>query len=87
MRMRRIHAAQSTRKFLQDQNCYLNAGKISVLLRLLEDYRKAERKILIFSQVRSYCFNNRFKRYHADKPRIVHTDTRHSSSDFEAQGH
>ncbi|KAG2119657.1 SNF2 family N-terminal domain-containing protein [Suillus discolor] len=41
---------KSTRKFLQDQNCYLNAGKISVLLRLLEDYRKAERKILIFSQ-------------------------------------
>lgn len=41
---------KSTRKFLQDQNCYLNAGKISVLLRLLDDYRKAERKILIFSQ-------------------------------------
>lgn len=41
---------KSTRKFLQDQNCYLNAGKISVLLRLLDDYRKVERKILIFSQ-------------------------------------
>lgn len=41
---------KSTRKFLQDQSCYLNAGKISVLLRLLEDYRKAGRKILIFSQ-------------------------------------
>ncbi|KAG2078996.1 hypothetical protein BDR04DRAFT_1086056 [Suillus decipiens] len=41
---------KSTRKFLQDQNCYLNAGKISVLLRLLDDYRRADRKILIFSQ-------------------------------------
>ncbi|KAG1732213.1 SNF2 family N-terminal domain-containing protein [Suillus paluster] len=41
---------KSTRNFLQDENCYLNAGKISVLLRLLEDYGKEDRKVLIFSQ-------------------------------------
>ncbi|KAG0707327.1 SNF2 family N-terminal domain-containing protein [Suillus ampliporus] len=41
---------KSTRKFLQDEKCYLNAGKISVLMRLLEDYGKAGRKVLIFSQ-------------------------------------
>ncbi|OAX43317.1 hypothetical protein K503DRAFT_789609 [Rhizopogon vinicolor AM-OR11-026] len=41
---------KSTRKFLQDEKCYLHSGKISALMRLLEEYGKADRKILIFSQ-------------------------------------
>ena len=42
---------QSIRKFLKNENIYLNAGKIIVLLKLLERYQKEDRKILIFSQV------------------------------------
>ncbi|KAH7888749.1 SNF2 family N-terminal domain-containing protein [Phlebopus sp. FC_14] len=41
---------KSTRKYLQDEECYLNAGKVTVLLRLLEEYAAEERKVLIFSQ-------------------------------------
>jgi SWI/SNF-related matrix-associated actin-dependent regulator 1 of chromatin subfamily A len=42
---------QSTRKYLQDDDCYLDAGKIHVLMRLLAEYSKEGRKVLIFSQV------------------------------------
>jgi SWI/SNF-related matrix-associated actin-dependent regulator 1 of chromatin subfamily A len=42
---------QSTKKFLQHDDCYLEAGKVEVLLHLLEKYRLEERKALIFSQV------------------------------------
>lgn len=42
---------QSTRKYLQDENCYLDAGKVQVLMRLLGEYSKERRKVLIFSQV------------------------------------
>ncbi|KAF4620842.1 hypothetical protein D9613_000722 [Agrocybe pediades] len=41
---------KSTRKYLQNQDCYVNAGKVQVLLKLLEDYRNQGRKILVFSQ-------------------------------------
>ncbi|KAJ6593959.1 SNF2 family N-terminal domain-containing protein [Mycena capillaripes] len=41
---------KSTRKYLQDNDCYLDAGKVQTLLRLLDDYRGQGRKILIFSQ-------------------------------------
>ncbi|GLB37463.1 putative SNF2 family N-terminal domain containing protein [Lyophyllum shimeji] len=41
---------KSTRKFLQDQNCYLDAGKVQVLLKLLTGYRQEGRKVLVFSQ-------------------------------------
>ncbi|KAG9316574.1 hypothetical protein JVU11DRAFT_2627 [Chiua virens] len=41
---------KSTRKYLQDEKCFLDAGKVTVLLRLLEDYGQQKRKVLIFSQ-------------------------------------
>ncbi|KAF7782591.1 hypothetical protein Agabi119p4_1967 [Agaricus bisporus var. burnettii] len=41
---------RSTKKFLQNENCYREAGKVKVLLELLEKYKSEERKILIFSQ-------------------------------------
>ncbi|KAF8444561.1 SNF2 family N-terminal domain-containing protein [Boletus edulis BED1] len=41
---------KSTRKYVKDEKCFLDAGKITVLLRLLEDYTQQKRKILIFSQ-------------------------------------
>jgi SWI/SNF-related matrix-associated actin-dependent regulator 1 of chromatin subfamily A len=42
---------QSTRKYLQDDASYLEAGKVTVLLELLKQYSKHNRKVLIFSQV------------------------------------
>ncbi|KAF8161134.1 SNF2 family N-terminal domain-containing protein [Crassisporium funariophilum] len=41
---------KSTRKYLQDQGCYIDAGKVQVLLKLLSGYAKEQRKVLIFSQ-------------------------------------
>ncbi|TFY75886.1 hypothetical protein EWM64_g8126 [Hericium alpestre] len=41
---------RSTQRFLQDNECYLQAGKIETLLKLLVEYHAANRKILIFSQ-------------------------------------
>ncbi|KAF5386168.1 hypothetical protein D9615_002226 [Tricholomella constricta] len=41
---------KSTRKYLQDEKCYLDAGKVQVLMKLLTDYRKDGRKVLVFSQ-------------------------------------
>ncbi|GJE95475.1 ATP-dependent helicase [Phanerochaete sordida] len=41
---------KSTRKFLQSEDCYLQAGKVKVLLKLLEGYRAQGRRVLIFSQ-------------------------------------
>ncbi|KAJ7072272.1 SNF2 family N-terminal domain-containing protein [Mycena amicta] len=41
---------KSIRKYSRDQSCYLNSGKVQVLLRLLTDYKKQQRKVLIFSQ-------------------------------------
>jgi len=41
---------KATRKYMQKDSCYLDAGKITVLLKLLEDYIKQGRKVLIFSQ-------------------------------------
>jgi len=43
---------QATRQFLLDNSCYLDSGKVTVLLSLLEDYIKQGRKILVFSQVK-----------------------------------
>ncbi|KAI0267146.1 SNF2 family N-terminal domain-containing protein [Gloeopeniophorella convolvens] len=40
----------STRKFLQDEGCYLEAGKVQTLLRLLKEYQAEGRRTLIFSQ-------------------------------------
>lgn len=45
---------QSTRKFLQEDDCYLQAGKIKVLMKLLEQYQKDGRRVLIFSQVGTF---------------------------------
>ncbi|KAF9450428.1 hypothetical protein P691DRAFT_468738 [Macrolepiota fuliginosa MF-IS2] len=41
---------KSTKKYLQVDDCYLEAGKVKVLLNLLERYRREDRKVLIFSQ-------------------------------------
>ncbi|KIM40085.1 hypothetical protein M413DRAFT_28618 [Hebeloma cylindrosporum] len=41
---------KSTRKYLQDQDCYVDAGKVQVLLNLLQGYKNENRKVLIFSQ-------------------------------------
>ncbi|RDB24951.1 ATP-dependent helicase fft2 [Hypsizygus marmoreus] len=41
---------KSTRKYLQAADCYEDAGKINVLMKLLTEYRKQGRKVLIFSQ-------------------------------------
>lgn len=49
---RSIVCPQSTRKYLQNEDCYLQAGKVKVLLKLLDEYREAGRRVLIFSQVR-----------------------------------
>lgn len=40
----------STQKFLQDEECYLQAGKVQTLLRLLKGYQAEGRRMLIFSQ-------------------------------------
>lgn len=50
---------KSTRKYLQEEKCFLNAGKVTVLLRLLEDYAQQERKVLIFSQASRLCSQRR----------------------------
>ncbi|PPQ67269.1 hypothetical protein CVT25_005853 [Psilocybe cyanescens] len=41
---------KSTQKYLQDQSCYIDAGKVQVLLGLLQGYKQEGRKVLIFSQ-------------------------------------
>lgn len=41
---------KSTRKYLQDEDCFLEAGKVKVLLDLLARYKHESRKVLIFSQ-------------------------------------
>ncbi|TCD69809.1 hypothetical protein EIP91_006122 [Steccherinum ochraceum] len=41
---------KSTKKYLQQDDCYVQAGKVKVLLQLLEDYQKDNRRVLIFSQ-------------------------------------
>ncbi|KAJ8522002.1 hypothetical protein ONZ45_g1342 [Pleurotus djamor] len=41
---------KSTRRYLQDEACYVNAGKVVVLLKLLKQYAQERRKVLIFSQ-------------------------------------
>ncbi|EIW63409.1 uncharacterized protein TRAVEDRAFT_161700 [Trametes versicolor FP-101664 SS1] len=41
---------KSLRRFVQDEDCYLQAGKIKVLLKLLDQYKEEGRRILIFSQ-------------------------------------
>lgn len=43
---------QSTKKFCQGEGCYLQAGKVKVLLKLLNGYQNDGRRVLIFSQVR-----------------------------------
>ncbi|KIP08428.1 hypothetical protein PHLGIDRAFT_69414 [Phlebiopsis gigantea 11061_1 CR5-6] len=37
-------------RYLQSEDCYLQAGKVKVLLKLLDEYRVAGRRVLIFSQ-------------------------------------
>ncbi|KAL6305056.1 SNF2 family N-terminal domain-containing protein [Sparassis latifolia] len=41
---------KSTRKFLQQDDCYLQAGKVKVLLTLLRRYMGENRRVLVFSQ-------------------------------------
>ncbi|OSD06773.1 hypothetical protein PYCCODRAFT_1430963 [Trametes coccinea BRFM310] len=41
---------KSLRRFVQDEECYMQAGKIKALLKLLDQYQKEGRRILIFSQ-------------------------------------
>ncbi|KAH9935479.1 P-loop containing nucleoside triphosphate hydrolase protein [Fomitopsis serialis] len=41
---------KSTQRYLQPADCYLQAGKVKVLLSLLNQYRAEQRRILIFSQ-------------------------------------
>lgn len=35
---------------MQDEKCYLEAGKVTVLLKLLAEYKEQGRKVLVFSQ-------------------------------------
>ncbi|KAG5648487.1 hypothetical protein DXG03_003098 [Asterophora parasitica] len=42
---------KSTRKYLQDEKCYLDAGKVQALMKLLGEYREQGRKVLVFSQL------------------------------------
>jgi SWI/SNF-related matrix-associated actin-dependent regulator of chromatin subfamily A containing DEAD/H box 1 len=42
---------QSTERFKLKEDAYLQAGKVKVLLKLLDQYRKEGRRVLIFSQV------------------------------------
>lgn len=42
---------KSTSKYVQDDSMWLEAAKITVLLRLLEEYKAQGRKVLVFSQV------------------------------------
>lgn len=46
---------QSIGRYLQDDKCYVDAGKVQSLLKLLDSYGKEGRKVLIFSQVRHTC--------------------------------
>jgi SWI/SNF-related matrix-associated actin-dependent regulator 1 of chromatin subfamily A len=48
-------AQQSTKRYLLDEDCYIDAGKVKLLLKLLGNYQKERRKCLIFSQV--WCFS------------------------------
>ncbi|KAI0769720.1 SNF2 family N-terminal domain-containing protein [Trametes elegans] len=41
---------KSLRRFVQDDDCWMQAGKIQALLKLLDQYQKEGRRILIFSQ-------------------------------------
>ncbi|EIN11311.1 SNF2 family DNA-dependent ATPase [Punctularia strigosozonata HHB-11173 SS5] len=41
---------KSLQKFVQDDKCYLDAGKITVLLKLIRQYIAQSRRILVFSQ-------------------------------------
>ncbi|KAG9006776.1 hypothetical protein FRB94_000460 [Tulasnella sp. JGI-2019a] len=41
---------KSVNKFALDDKCYLDAGKISVLLKLLEGYKAEDKRVLVFSQ-------------------------------------
>ncbi|CDO74452.1 hypothetical protein BN946_scf184979.g7 [Trametes cinnabarina] len=41
---------KSLRRFVQDEECYMQAGKIQALLKLLDQYQKEGRRMLIFSQ-------------------------------------
>ncbi|TFY58522.1 hypothetical protein EVJ58_g6371 [Rhodofomes roseus] len=41
---------KSTQRWIQPDDCYLQAGKVKILLKLLEQYRAEQRRILIFSQ-------------------------------------
>ncbi|KAL4268944.1 hypothetical protein AB1N83_002062 [Pleurotus pulmonarius] len=41
---------KSTRRYVQDEKCYIDAGKVSVLLNLLKGYDEEGRRVLIFSQ-------------------------------------
>ncbi len=42
---------KSVRKYALDEEKHSDAGKVEVLLRLLEQYTKEGRRVLIFSQV------------------------------------
>ncbi|THU95648.1 hypothetical protein K435DRAFT_966300 [Dendrothele bispora CBS 962.96] len=41
---------KTTRRFQQSPDCFLESGKVQTLMKLLESYRKQDRKVLIFSQ-------------------------------------
>lgn len=69
-----LSATQATRKFLQKDSCYLEAGKVTVLLRLLDDYIKQGRKVLIFSQVPTVQIDTK---YLPDSGSIVYADSRY----------
>lgn len=49
--MHLLMSSQSTQKYLQDFDCYLQAGKVQTLLKLMEGYMAEGRRMLIFSQV------------------------------------
>lgn len=75
-------STKSTKKFLQAEDCYLEAGKVHVLLKLLETYKEEGRKILIFSQVSSLPIYLICKGIDSI---LVHSDSRYPTSRVKLQ--
>src|SRR6201996_3352566 len=53
-RIKFTHILQGTKQFSLDPECYLDAGKVTTLMSLLERYKEQGRRVLIFSQVRTH---------------------------------
>lgn len=75
---------KSTRKYLQEEKCYLDAGKVTVLLRLLEGYAQQGRKVLVFSQASQPHLQ---KNVSGLMGNIVHADSGYPAGHSQAEGY